>query len=864
MTLLGVLLFACACQHGDVAELSKSGPLTPGEVQSVPAPSSAVPSPPQAEQTGPAPEEQTAAYYLSGGYQVFPPPRPASWSDFEEAAKFYAQGHFEEAHQLLGRIYQAKLTSRQNQQVRFLLGIAAYQTGRWDEVEKHLAGAGRVPAALQEYTYYFRGQAALADGRYDQAQSWLSQYLAARPDSPLAAEALTSKIMAEYYQGRREEALAECQSRFKNDDSGRFRLLAARILEGLGRRNEARAQYRTAMENSNRRPVRAEAAQKYEELLTPFLLEKGNDQEKLEMVRLLKKEWRLEEGLDLIERLLAEQPPLSIRGDLVSDKARLLFYSGRIKEALGYYQPYAKPDAAKRNPSGARMYARCLARLGRWEEAAAAYLLTAEVTHSSGNADEFRLEAGLLYLKAGDKDKAEAAWKKIRPAAAAGRFKDDLIWQRAWHYYRQKDWKQAATQFQALMQQCPKSKMLRDARYWLGRSLEKDGRTKEAQRHYRALAASNSEFYYRMLAEQSLKQVGSATLFPDHLTFRRLLTASCPGQDYSFLPLRFHQADSVGRPEWALSDPGLGLGDLRTESKKAARLSSIPLAAADLNQAILRLAELAAAGAVDLAHQEAFYIHERLGDKQPPVSPQARKASKKAQGELNARLSALKIRSFAFCSAYLAETGDYAAFVRLQYKNFRLLISGRSEEDKDKARRRFYPLAYPDAVLKAAQDSNLHPALILSVMRTESYYQADILSAANAKGLMQLLPTTGAKVADLAGVAAPAHEALFDPNLNIRLGSWYLAALYQEFDGQLPLALASYNAGPFNVKRWVEQSGDMDLAEFIESIPFDQTRHYVKIILGYFYQYRLLYAGPNHCPDLSTALRREFKNKIDF
>ncbi|MDY6852157.1 MAG: lytic transglycosylase domain-containing protein, partial [Thermodesulfobacteriota bacterium] len=241
------------------------------------------------------------------------------------------------------------------------------------------------------------------------------------------------------------------------------------------------------------------------------------------------------------------------------------------------------------------------------------------------------------------------------------------------------------------------------------------------------------------------------------------------------------------------------------------------------------------------------------------------KLSKADRRNLERNLKRLKIRLFALSSVFLAEIGDYRGFVKLQYKYSSFLVTGRSEQDKLKARRRFHPLAYPGPVFRAAEEFNLHPALILALIRTESYYNPDIISVANARGLMQILPTTGQKIAARLNRPPPHPEALFDPETNIYFGCWYLAGLIREFDGQLPLAVASYNAGPFNVKRWVSQiNGKVSLEEFIETIPFDQTRKYVKKVLGAFYMYRFLFCGKAPGLDLTSPVSKVFLNRIDF
>lgn len=124
--------------------------------------------------------------------------------------------------------------------------------------------------------------------------------------------------------------------------------------------------------------------------------------------------------------------------------------------------------------------------------------------------------------------------------------------------------------------------------------------------------------------------------------------------------------------------------------------------------------------------------------------------------------------------------------------------------------------------------------LALGLMRQESSFDADIVSPAGAHGLMQLMPQTAASLAKQAGEAAP---DLADTGTNMRLGTRYLASLLQSFDGSLPEAIAAYNAGPHRVRDWIAANGpaagadrDAEL-DWIELIPFDETRNYVQRVL---------------------------------
>ncbi len=152
-----------------------------------------------------------------------------------------------------------------------------------------------------------------------------------------------------------------------------------------------------------------------------------------------------------------------------------------------------------------------------------------------------------------------------------------------------------------------------------------------------------------------------------------------------------------------------------------------------------------------------------------------------------------------------------------------------------------WPTPWPDDVRElAGRGGGVEPALIYSVMREESGYSPTALSVAGARGLLQLMPDTASRLARQAGLPEPSPESLFDPRVNLDLGSRYLAQLLTRFDGRISAAVASYNAGPEAVSRWVERSSLSD-DEWVESIPYEQTRAYTKRVLRSLNAYRMLY-----------------------
>ena len=138
-----------------------------------------------------------------------------------------------------------------------------------------------------------------------------------------------------------------------------------------------------------------------------------------------------------------------------------------------------------------------------------------------------------------------------------------------------------------------------------------------------------------------------------------------------------------------------------------------------------------------------------------------------------------------------------------------------------------YPHPYDTEVRRGSSLSGLPPDLIYAIIRQESLYRADARSSADAIGLMQLLPETARRTAKSWGLPAPSNSSLVIPSVNVPLGSAYLRSMLDRWDGQAPFAIASYNAGPGAVKRWLP-AAPMATDIWVENIPYNETRTYVQ------------------------------------
>ena len=149
-----------------------------------------------------------------------------------------------------------------------------------------------------------------------------------------------------------------------------------------------------------------------------------------------------------------------------------------------------------------------------------------------------------------------------------------------------------------------------------------------------------------------------------------------------------------------------------------------------------------------------------------------------------------------------------------------------------------YPFPYADLIQSWSGKRQLNSLLVTSLMRQESRFESDIRSSAGAAGLMQVMPATAAWIKDQAGMAG---YDLDNPNDNINLGTWYLDYTHNEYSNHSLFAVASYNAGPGNVAKWIDRGDFADADAFVEKIPFPETKGYVRAVFGGYWNYLRLY-----------------------
>jgi len=152
-----------------------------------------------------------------------------------------------------------------------------------------------------------------------------------------------------------------------------------------------------------------------------------------------------------------------------------------------------------------------------------------------------------------------------------------------------------------------------------------------------------------------------------------------------------------------------------------------------------------------------------------------------------------------------------------------------------------YPIHHFDIVNKYATIYDIDPYLVLSIIKNESKFNPEAISRKEARGLMQIAPITGQWAAEKLDINGYHHDMLFTPELNIKIGCWYLNILNGQFNKDIELIVAAYNAGNGNVSKWLDNPEYSSDGKNLDYIPFGETRIYSQKVLRDYERYRRIY-----------------------
>ncbi|MFH1464007.1 MAG: transglycosylase SLT domain-containing protein [Pseudomonadota bacterium] len=567
---------------------------------------------------------------------------------------------------------------------------------------------------------------------------------------------------------------------------------------------------------------------------------------------------------------LTSDPDPEVRA-WTTEHVETMGWRGRDFEAL--VEHFARRYEASPSPEGCWMVHRAAARGALWKEAAAWGERGMKEHKGSWRWAHAQDEVARAWMLAGDQDRARELWDQVAKrggaAGAAAR------WYGALSAWLARDLDDAA-QRMAQVRTTDGARSTR-ALYYLAKLAAARGEEAEARELYAQVAAEDDEGWYALLASSRLQpHLGPSTPLVRHGAWPYPAPSGRP--EPAALPVRAPPGLAPRAQAGALIHPP-------TRPIAWSRLATPPSTAALLTTPAPPAAEpLTGEAPVDCIHDGVFYDrdaarlalarfvsqHSALWPQLPAIQALADAGATDLSGELMARLYDELERAQrgrtprdAQLRAVRLSTAEWRPlflYTRSWYLVSRFCMGLDKSADTPEQRREAlalaFPAAFPEHVWRWSRAHRVDPLLTLGVMRQESAYKSWAVSSANAVGLLQILPVTGALVARDQGLDRFSPRDLLEPATSIRYGTWYLSRLLVRFHGRVPLAVAAYNAGPGAVGGWLAARPEgEEVDDFVELIPVDETRNYVRRVLG-FYALNVAVHGPEGARavlDLPTA-----------
>ncbi len=441
---------------------------------------------------------------------------------------------------------------------------------------------------------------------------------------------------------------------------------------------------------------------------------------------------------------------------------------------------------------------RCLATMGNRPAALANYARIEAEHPAHSYADDARLRAAEIATDEGKDEEAAAVLAELPIRYPKGDLVGEALWRLALRSIRAGAWDKAQKSLDENLRRLPHEDIWYAegrALYWKARAFEKQSRTADATTFYTRAVREYPLSVYALFSLERLRRVA-------------------PGARQKLLG-ELHGGDGKNKAQpWAFSprpvfaEPGF-----------------------------LRAVELARMGLGTDARRELT----KLGLSAPDSRDAARKAAASTERDDALWIGAVLLDRGRVWSASHSIPRYALTSYRHDYP------AGRGDAEW----RISYPRAFPEIVGANCRANNVPEALQLAIMREESAFNPRIESFANALGLTQMIVKTAQRFCP----TKVTRDTLLDPAKNVEVGSRFLSFLLEHFNKAVPLAISGYNAGEAAVDRWLRERGDVELDEFIETIPFDETRNYTKRVLASYFAYSWLYATGKPVPVISFSLK---------
>lgn len=496
-------------------------------------------------------------------------------------------------------------------------------------------------------------------------------------------------------------------------------------------------------------------------------------------------------------------------------QAKALYRAARYKEAVQAFQESLEstPDPKVREES--HLYLGIsLVQLRRWSESMKVFESLLK-NHPAGEvAGEALSWFGRAALRQGDPDRLQWVYETLKTDYPGRVERARALWYLASYYESKGEDQKAIQACSELIKVFPQDSQAQEAYWRIGWIHYKQGRIQEALKVFDELLEryANTAFrpqvlYWKAkLLERSGSPEGAQEVYA-RLCQEHARTYYCHRTKNHLEGHQIQWRVSSGLPSMAMDQTRFSMGQDEQE------FLIPPILAND--QQYRKAKELALVGFLEEASREIGTVAGRYPNNQSVLL---------------------------FLAGRLYALGAYDQSLRIIRLYFQETLEKGLPSMPDQFWNQAYPLGMMDRIVRLMGSERLNPYLVASIIREESMYDPKAISRAGAVGLMQVMPETGRWVAGQLGLKEFQPDQLFDQDLNIKLGAWYLAHLLEQFKGNLIFTIAAYNAGPEAVTEWIQRGDFQEMDEFIEQIPFSETRLYVKKVLRSYYEYLFIHA----------------------
>lgn len=524
----------------------------------------------------------------------------------------------------------------------------------------------------------------------------------------------------------------------------------------------------------------------------------------------------------------------------VADELKIDYYylSGQMEKAV----EFSKIVFGKKlntDPDLLRRLSRYNYYAGNYEDSLSDYKRVVELYNKSRSKAYHLYYFSKLNLNLNNHDVTESSIEQISKRYKNTPYYRSTRWYKSWNYFLDKKYQEAFHGFNELLIELQKKKInvrgLNEEKvlYWIGRSLEKSGEVGKAVSVYKKINEQNSPSYYSLLSSMRLKSI-----FKNQgvdLNFEDILNPPWRVMEEGKLAQITKVYDSIKLSARTPSALHIGLKN-SGESLVDENVMSLP------NNIVFEVGREEKSFGAELSRFKNYSELGFLNEASEVLSILERKSKTKE-----------------FKETLLSNFKSIKDYKNLSRSTLRYFNVQRYSEDPFVANKYWkyaYPKAFNTHVSKYSKSFNVPKSLIWAHMRAESFYDSNAMSPVGAQGLLQIMPYTAEKLLNIELKSSKRNSAssniefktqsqflenLMNAELNIKMGSAYLGRLKKIFSNHFPLMAAAYNGGPHRVKLWSSQFGEMEMDEFIERIPFSETKSYVKKIIFYNYVYTSLY-----------------------